>query len=548
MPGVGPGTQLGTGVDRQAVRRGPLYTNSAVIFITAFCALLALHFPVLRLPYFWDEAGYYVPAARDLLLSGSLIPHSVPSNAHPPLVMAYLATWWKLFGYAPLVTRTAMLVVAALAVTGVFRLALRISNFEIALASAVCTAVYPVFFAQSTLAQVDLATAALTFWAMAAYVDQRKLAAAGWFALAALAKETAILAPAALLVWEAFCRFLRQRPAGEPVCNTCRSGFLLLPFVPLAGWYAFHHARTGYVFGNPEFFRYNVSATLEPLRIALAFLQRVWQTLGYFGLYLLTAATAIAMLRPPLKEGKEGPRRRIAIAVQLGFAAVLTAYLIFMAVVGGAVLARYMLPVVPLVIILCVSTLRRRFRHWRWLVGLIAAVFVMGWFLNPPYGFSLEDNLAYRDYVGLHQRAETVLEARYPRDRVLTAWPAADEITRPYLGYVTRPMRVLEMENFSLEQVMAAADSPEPFDVALIFSTKYDPPLAPFSSPRWLEWKMRFFGYHRDLPPEAAAQILGGRVVYREARHGQWIAIIQVERAVNARLGAARAPLQAAMR
>ena len=27
-----------------------------------------LHVPLLQLPYFWDEAGYYVPAARDLLL------------------------------------------------------------------------------------------------------------------------------------------------------------------------------------------------------------------------------------------------------------------------------------------------------------------------------------------------------------------------------------------------------------------------------------------------------------------------------------------------
>ena len=70
---------------------------------------MALHAPLLRLPYFWDEAGYYVPAARDLLLTGSLIPHSTVSNAHPPLLMAYLALWWKLAGFAPVVTRTAML-------------------------------------------------------------------------------------------------------------------------------------------------------------------------------------------------------------------------------------------------------------------------------------------------------------------------------------------------------------------------------------------------------------------------------------------------------
>src|SRR5438309_10214193 len=97
--------------------------SSGVVFAAIFAAIFLLHVPFLRLPYFWDEAGYYVPAARDLFLSGSVIPHSTPSNAHPPLVMAYLAGCWKVFGFSPLVTRSAMLGLAAFSLLGVFRLA-----------------------------------------------------------------------------------------------------------------------------------------------------------------------------------------------------------------------------------------------------------------------------------------------------------------------------------------------------------------------------------------------------------------------------------------
>src|SRR5580700_1081352 len=86
---------------------------TALLFRSFFIVLFALHTPLLRLPYFWDEAGYYVPAARDLLLQGTLIPHSTPSNAHPPLVMAYLALAWKILGFTPAVTRVAMLAVGA---------------------------------------------------------------------------------------------------------------------------------------------------------------------------------------------------------------------------------------------------------------------------------------------------------------------------------------------------------------------------------------------------------------------------------------------------
>ena len=156
---------------------------------------------------------------------------------------------------------------------------------------------------------------------------------------------------------------------------------------------------------------------------------------------------------------------------------------------------------------------------------MVALLFVSGWFINPPYGFAPEDNLAYRDYIRLHQRAEEFLEARYPMARVLTAWPASDELTRPYLGYVTRPMQVVRIEHFAAEQLMSAADlhssgaSPD-FEVALVFSTKYEPAHPLLEHWRlWQEWKTRFFDYHRDVPPAAAAQILGGNLVYSETRH-----------------------------
>ena len=510
----------------------------ALVFAVIFVVVFLLHAPLLQLPYFWDEAGYYVPAARDILLSGSLIPHTTVSNAHPPLVLAWVALWWKCAGYAPLVARSAMLLVAAFSLLGLYRLAERVANPQVAMASTLCTALYPVFFAQSSLVQVDLAAAGFTFWGLSAFLEERPLATAIWFSLAALTKETAILAPVALAAWELVQLVWRGRsrpPAGgipKPAGGGARATqtALLIPLLPLIFWYGYHYARTGYVFGNPEFFRYNVAATLNPLRFLLALLLRLWQAFGYMHLWLLTLAMLLAMLLPPLSDGAS-ERQRIAIPVQLIFFVVVVAYVIAMALIGGAVLARYMLPAVPLVIILAVSTLRRRLRYWTVAVAGIAIAFVLGWFWNPPYGFSPEDNLAYRDYVLIHEDAERLLEARYPMAHVLTAWPASDELTRPWLGYTTRPMQVVRIEDFSLEQIVSAADFRSHFEVALAFSTKYEPahPLLD----RWQTWmdlKRRFFGFHLDLPPAAAAQILGGHIVFSEVRNGQWVAVIEMER------------------
>ena len=62
-----------------------------MVFPLIFVALYLSHLPLLRLPYYWDEAGYYIPAAYDLLRTGALIPYSTLSNAHPPLPAIYLA-------------------------------------------------------------------------------------------------------------------------------------------------------------------------------------------------------------------------------------------------------------------------------------------------------------------------------------------------------------------------------------------------------------------------------------------------------------------------
>src|SRR2546423_715710 len=128
------------------------WAQQLLLFSLIFATLVLLHAPLLRLPYFWDEAGYYIPAARDLCFSGELIPHSTPSNAHPPLVMAWLALAWRVAGYTPLVTRISMLAVAAFSLLGLFRLSRRVANPQVAWSTVALTALYPVFFTQSSLA------------------------------------------------------------------------------------------------------------------------------------------------------------------------------------------------------------------------------------------------------------------------------------------------------------------------------------------------------------------------------------------------------------
>ncbi|HEY3928379.1 MAG TPA: glycosyltransferase [Candidatus Koribacter sp.] len=496
-------------------------------FSLIFTALFLTHAALLRLPYFWDEAGYYIPAARDVLLTGDLIPHTTLSNAHPPLLMLYLAGWWKFSGYTPAVTRIAMLLVACFALLGIWRLAAVVSNRTIAALAVLCTAIYPVFFAQSTLAHLDMLAGVFTLWGLAYYIENKPGRSIVLLALASLAKETAVLAPVVLCGWEIIqpARFrLRERNLG-------RALLYLLCGLPLALWFVYHHHRTGYFLGNPDYLRYNLGATLTPLRIVLALGLRLWHTLGYMNLFVLTLLTAAAMLEPA-----QDSRKRIALPVQMTFYVLIAAYVLALAVLGGAVLARYLLPVYPLIVLVCVSTLHRRLRWWPAAISVVVASFIAGLLFNPPYRFAPEDNLTYRDYVLLHKEAANYLALHAHGARVLTAWPASDEISRPFLGYVKEPVPVVRIENFSPAQMQLASAGQEQYDWAYVFSTKYEPPHLLIHSAVWERMQRRFFDYHTDLPPEIAAQMIGGRIVYRAQRRGEWVALIQIERPENARL------------
>ncbi len=48
------------------------------IFPLLFVGVYLAHLTLLRLPYYWDEAGYYIPAAYDFFRTGDVIPTRPP--------------------------------------------------------------------------------------------------------------------------------------------------------------------------------------------------------------------------------------------------------------------------------------------------------------------------------------------------------------------------------------------------------------------------------------------------------------------------------------
>jgi hypothetical protein len=503
------------------------------IFPLIFVAIFLMHAPLLRLPFFWDEAGFYIPAAYDLAHSHTLIARTTIDTGHPPLSTAYLALWLTLSGWKPAVARIAMLLLAAFALTNVFLLARRLTRTSVAVATTIATAVYPIFFVQSSLAHADMAAAAFTLWGIRLYVEKRVWPSQIAFCLAVLSKETAIITPLAIALWE-----LLQPKTEAGKGRLGRAVMNLVPAVPLLLWLLYHHHATGRFFGNAEFYQYNVAGTLSPLRFVLALVQRIWHLFGAMNMLALTAATAVAMFFPPVKD-ETGERPRIAIPVQLMFALILLAHVVAYSLVGGALLTRYLLAAYPLVILIGMSTLYRRIARWEWPAALMVIFFGLGLFFDPPYRISPEDNLSYKDFIELHYRAAKFLEQHEQNNTILSAWPATDELTRAYLGYVRQPFQAVPVGNFDVEELFRARQMRSQYQVAYLFSTKYES--EPWiKSSLWEKLNRRFFGYHRDVSPELAAEFLRGKIVFLARSKGEWVAILEMEQPT--RVADARSP------
>ena len=484
-------------------------TASIAWFFAAFLALLiGIHVPFLKLPYFWDELGQFVPASLDIFQLGAWIPKTTLPNVHPPAVMAYVALVWKIFGYSIPAARVAMLVIAACGVLFSFLLAIRLSRETFgapAFAAVLFLLASPIFYTQAMMVQLDMPAMTLTALALLLFLEDRLLACAIVCTALALVKETAISTPLVLAAW--LWIFDKKRK---------QTLYFLAPAIALGAWLMVLHHATGNWLGNSEFARYNVADSLRITHIAGTLQRRLYFLFFSDGLWIgaITMFAGSRILR--------GRQWNIAFLVA-------GAQILLVSIFGGASLDRYNLPALPIVFAAMAAAGTALPSGWRWATrGAIIAGLLLGLFWNPPYPFSFENNLAMTDFVALQQDAAAYLEANDSQKRIASAWPFTDALRRPEFGYVTHPLAVVPAEDFRLTS-LANLDRSQ-VDVLVVFSRVWALDGGALDYDFVRNFLERYWGYYRQATPGQIRAGLGFAPALRWTRHGQWIEIYLPER------------------
>ena len=490
-------------------------------FLLIFLLLLVAHAPLLHLPYFWDEAGYYVPAAYDFYKHFLLVPRITLANGHVPLVMIYLGLVWHLFGFSQTVTRMAMILIASLTVFTTYVMGEQLQGRETGAWAAALLALSPLFFAQSSLVLIDLPATLFTSLSLFFTLARRWFLVAVALSLAVLSKETAIIVIP--VIW-AFMYFrARERRAGIWLLSLAPIGLLLL-------WSLYYHSKTGFWVGNAKYLQYNLFSALTPFHVTGSLLARIAEITVQGFKWTLSGAAVAGIWWQCRKQPIYGQSLRSTspkfefdfrdyLFTALGTIGI---YAVALSVVGGAILPRYMLPVFPVLYVLFVVLIRGLPLRVSRLCFLAAIVFFIGsWFINAPYpNFPYEDNLAYASFVGLHQSASKFLEHLPGSPLVLTAWPATDELTEPYLGYVNRPLRVSSLQDFT----SSAFANPPRFDVLYLYSRRWEP-AANFvgRSPLLRTIANHLYNYEPPEPADALVVRFHLRLLGHFQDRGQWV-------------------------
>ena len=488
---------------RQGVR---LQSYLGVYALLAVFLILG-HGLLLSTPFYWDELGQFIPASLDLFHFGAWIARSTLPNVHPPGVMAWLALVWHVTGYSIAITRVAMLLIAALGVLATFLLAIELSRGAPgapAFTAIALLCVSPLFYAQSMMAQLDMPAMSFTALALLLFLQNRHVYAAIVCVILVLMKETGIVAPLLFGAWVCY----EERGSARARAAL----WYLAPLIALCLWLLVLKLGTGHWFGNSAFTQYNLFYPLNPFRMALAVLRRLYYLFAGSGHFIGTAVLIYAWRRMPLLRSRSW---RIAGV----FAA---AHVVVVSVLGGAVLERYLLPVLPILYTAFALSLRALMPRARnltlaaFLICLAAANFV-----NPVYPFPFENNLAFTHFVKLQQRAATSIQTR--TGVVATAFPMSDALRRPEFGYVDLPWKVIEIHDFTRNSVLSLQGrSPA---MMAVFDTTWDPLHIFGNGPfRWILAKL--YNYEAPLSPGEIAQLLGMRVARRWESGGQWMVLL----------------------
>ena len=391
-------------------------------------AVITLKWPILHIPYYWDEAGaYFSPSLwlsyRDLL---DVFPGRHPAEMFlglPPLLYLIMACLFKLFGHAPSVAHLPIILFAAMGVLYTYKIGDLLYSRDVGVGAAVLLFSSPLYFTQSGMLLGDIPVASCSVATVYYYLLGTRYRYLFFGTAAVLIKEHAALLILILVLYDYFNLSAQAVMFRRKFINA-------FPLLILGIFFLMQKLLSGSFLPNPYFYSnafFSISAAKVAFKIAFA---NYWAFLAQ-GRFLVTMVSLVAVWR----FRRLLPRYFFLFALIIGSYVAAYSFIYF--------IPRYILVVMPFFYIIGSYSLallfKGRFSCSAALAGLVLASILFPDIRNRG---NLETTMQYLDVVSIHRQAATFLERTTSGELIYAPWPLPSIWSEPAFGSIKTPLNM----------------------------------------------------------------------------------------------------------
>ena len=464
--------------------------------ILLFLLVLILKYPVLNLPYYWDDLNYVISTV-DYIYNNSFTPFLWEySFGHPPFFFLFVGALFKTFSNSNLVAHLSVVLFSFLTLLFTYLIGKTLFNRKVGIIASLMLFFTPIFFSYSGLFLLDIPLTALTTMSIYFAIKSKPFLYFVFASLTILTKIPGILVVGGVIL----AKFVKERKINK---NVIIYALPFLTFIALLVSNSLHYGKFLYP-GGVSMLNIHVIKNLFNLLIILKtimFDQYRW---------ILTSIFILSFIN--LKSIKNRKNNQYILYLSLTFALFLflynlhlfTNYLVnYFPNIGGYFLLvksfsllfsvlfllillfykniinklkeiksleliftllltiifyvfiipfspRYILPIFPILFLLFSFSLVNFFKKYSYLALIvIVIIFSINFVVNrSTVGFTLETNMEYVDAIETQLLGAKYIEENFPDATVLASFPLSSELTYPYGGYVKNPIDVVTYPHF----------------------------------------------------------------------------------------------------
>ncbi|WP_346862192.1 glycosyltransferase family 39 protein [uncultured Draconibacterium sp.] len=409
---------------------------------------VAIAFPHLSLPYFWDEAWSYFPAAFKMYENGpSLIPGSLPlwdAKGHPLFFFFISSVWMQLFGTSVFAVHLLPFLISLSTLGALFVLVKKQAGTWAANIAILLFSVQSLFLAQATFLLPEMLITLLLLLAIHFYLDKKYWLFVLVASIMVMTKETSIVFIGGFLL---FHLFVYLKPDKESRRYIFESVLLCLPLIVYGMFLILHKKAFGtFLFQeHTGYIEFSFAAVARKLQIATGII------FTRYGRNIILLATLIAPVILIIKKIKLQNKKLLALLLVLTILFLLFSALNFYT-------QRYMLSLLALFITLTsVLLVQVKFSNRYLNVLIVAIISAVPFYYSLTKKSNSDSDLGFVNVVKVHQQMVKYCEEQGWQEQPISAsFNLIFCLRNPHLGYVSSEKgfsNVMDLKKFNQAEI-----------------------------------------------------------------------------------------------